>query len=96
MINWTNVTDLADIPALANQASQYNIFWSGMLYMGWIVLLFLLSVFGWEVALLSSAFVALVLGVLLLYADLVSIVNILVFAGIILFMVIYLIWRNER
>ena len=54
-VNWTNFTDFADLPAAANTASNGG-FWVGMLYMMWIILLLMLSSFGFEVAIVTSSF----------------------------------------
>jgi hypothetical protein len=96
MINWTNVTDFSELPRLANESTGGNYFWTGMLYMMWIVLLFLMSNFGWETALIVSAFLGLILGVMGLYLGLISYAHTIVFAGIILLMIIYILVRNRR
>jgi len=94
-VNWSNVTDLGQIPAAANTASN-GTFWVAMLYMLWIVLIFMFIGFGWEVAILSSSFLALVLGLLLVYTGLISFQTVLVFVGVILFMFLYIIWTSKK
>jgi len=92
-INWSNITDLGQIPAAANTASAGS-FWVGMLYMIWIILIFLTVGFGFEVALLVSSFSALVLGILLVYAGLVAWEWLTVFIGVLVVMFFYIIWSR--
>jgi|TARA_Y100000310_G_scaffold113968_1_gene112405 hypothetical protein len=94
-INWSNITDLGQIPAAANTASDGS-FWVGMLYMVWIILLMLTIGYGFEVAILVSSFAALVIGLLLVYAGLVAWEWIIVFVGVLLVMFFYIIWSRPR
>ena len=94
-INWTNVTDFSSLPAQAN-ASTGGTFWTGMLYMLWVVILLLLIAWGFETALLVSSFLALVLGLMLVYAGLMSWTYLLTFVGIILTMFLYIIWSSSK
>ena len=95
MVNWTNVTDFAQLPSEANNASG-GIFWVGMLQMIWIVLILVLIGYGFEVALLVASFLALVIAFFLVYAGLVSWAYIVQFAGILLFMFLYIIWSGRK
>lgn len=95
-INWSNVTDMSQLPAQANVATGGS-FWIGMLYMIFVILLIILSSFGFEVALMTSSFLALILSLLLVYAGLVSWTSTtLVFLGIILTMIVYVLWSNPK
>lgn len=94
-INWTNMTSMADLPTLANTASGGS-FWVSMLYMIWIILILLVIAYGFEIALFTSSFICLVLGLLLVYAGLVNWIYVIVFAGIILFLFLYTIFINEK
>lgn len=94
-INWTNVTDLSQIPAQANVASD-GAFWVSMLYMIWIIIILSLLNWGWEVALMASSFVCLVLGFFLVYTDLVDWQYLMTFAGILLLMFLYVTWTGNR
>lgn len=94
-INWSNVTDFAQFPALANQASDGG-FWVGMYLMIWVILLLVSIGFGWEIAILVSSFGALVLGLLLTYAGLVNWYYVTIFPAIIILMILYLKWRQPK
>jgi len=97
-INWTNITDLNQLPSAVNTATNGD-FWMSILFMLWIILLLTLLVYGWEVAMLSSSFVALVIGFFLVYMDLVAWQYLMVFAGILLLMFLYITWvgnKNQR
>lgn len=92
-VNWTNITDFGDFPSWANTTTD-GMFWTGILYMLWIIALLIMLPFGFEVALLSGSFLALMLGILLYYSGLVSWINMIVFIGIILFMFLYIRWSG--
>lgn len=62
----------------------------------WIVLLLVLIGYGFEVALLVASFLALVIAFFLVYAGLVSWAYIVQFAGILLFMFLYIIWSGRK
>jgi hypothetical protein len=94
-VNWSNVTDFGQLPALANQTTG-NTFWVGMLYMIWIVLILVSIGWGFEVALLTASFLAMVIGILLVYAELISWNYVLSFVGIILFLFLWIIWKSRR
>lgn len=94
-INWSNITDFAQIPGAANTASDGS-FWVGMLYMVWVILILLLLAFGWEVALVVASFVGLILAVLLVYAELIAWEWATTFVGILLFMFLYIIWSSKK
>lgn len=93
-INWTNFTDFGQLPALANTASN-GTFWGGMLYMTWVILLLVMIGWGFEIALLSSAFVSMIIALLLVYAGLIGWYLVLPFMGIILTMFIYIFWSRR-
>lgn len=94
-INWSNITDLGQVPAAANTASSGS-FWVGMLYMMWVILLMLTLTFGFEVAILTSSFVMLVVGILMVYAGLIAWQWVLTFVGILIFMFLYIIWSSSK
>jgi hypothetical protein len=52
--------------------------------------------YGFEVALITSSFVALIIGLLLTYADLVAWKWIITFVGILIIMFLYVIWTNPK
>jgi hypothetical protein len=94
-INWSNITDFGQIPAQANVATDGS-FWVGMLYMIWIILIMLTLSWGFEVAIIVSSFVGLVLGLLLVYADLIAWSWVLVFVAVLVFMFLYIIWSSKK
>jgi len=94
-INWSNMTDFGQLPGAANTASGGS-FWVGMLYMMWIILMLILMVYGFEVAILTSSFVFLVIGLIMVYAGLIAWTWVLVFVGVILFMFLYIIWSSPK
>lgn len=95
MVNWTNVTDFGQIPSEANTATG-GAFWPGMLEMVWIILILVLIGYGFEVALVVGTFLALVIALFLVYAGLISWAFIAQFAGILLFMFLYIIWSGRK
>jgi hypothetical protein len=94
-INWTNITDFDQLPTAANTASGGS-FWVGMFYMMWIILMFLFIGWGFEVAIIVASFVALVLGLLAVYANLFAWTHLLSVLGVILFMFLYIIWSSSK
>lgn len=94
-INWSNVTDLGQVPAQANVASGGS-FWVGMLYMMWIILIMLTLGFGFEVAILVSSFAMLVIGILMVYAGLVAWQWVTTFVGVLVFMFLYIVWSGNK
>jgi hypothetical protein len=94
-VNWTSMTKFGDLPLLANQATD-GMFWLGMNMMIFVVLFLLFIGFGFEVALLISAFIALISAILLVYAGLMAWHYALIYLGIILIMFLYIIWNSGR
>lgn len=91
IINWSNVSDFGDLPSLANTATG-NTFWSGIFVMLWVVLILSLLAFGWETALLAGSFGAMIIGLLLLYTDLIALRYLLMPIGVMLIMFLYIMW----
>lgn len=89
------MSDFGQLPAAANSTTGGS-FWVGMLYMVWIILLLLTISYGFEVAILVSSFVALILGLLLVYAGLVAWQWVVTFAGILIVMFLYIIWSGNK
>jgi len=94
-INWTNVTTARGFLQAPNVSSGGS-FWAVTLYMFWIVLLVVFLPFGFEVALLFSAFLALVASIFMLYGGLISVGNMLFFVGLIIFWILYIIWSSNK
>lgn len=94
-VNWTNITDLNQIPALANTVS-HDTFWVGMLMMLWVVLTLMFISYGFEVALLVSSFLGFLLSLLLAYSGLLAWKWVLVFVGVMLALFLYIIWSSTK
>ena len=94
-INWTNITDLAQLPAAANTASGGS-FWTATLYMVFLIILIMASVWGFEIALLVSAFLAFLIGFMMAYADLVNWIYVLPFPAIILLFFLYIVFSGKK
>lgn len=94
IINWSNVTDLSQVPSQANVAMDGG-FWVGMLFMLWIIMIILSHNFGLEASLLMSSFLAFILGMLLSYADLMAWQWNLVFVAVIFFMFLYITYNKK-
>lgn len=94
-INWTNITDFGQIPGAANTASNGS-FWVGVFYMLWIILIFLFVGFGFEVAVVTASFLMFILGILLVYADLMAWAHLVSVVAILLFMFLYIIWSSPK
>lgn len=94
-INWTNVTDLGQLPGQANVASD-GTFWVGMFYMMWLILMLIFIYWGFEVAVVVASFIMLVLGLLAVYAGLFAWTHLLSIVGVLLFMFLYIIWSSAK
>lgn len=94
--NWSQVSDINGLMYAAN-APANGFFWTGMLYMIWVTLLIIfISPFGFETALLTSSFIAMTIGMALVYGGLVSFSwGILTFIGTILATIIYINWATR-
>lgn len=94
-INWSNVTGLEQLPSLANTSTD-GTFWVAVLYMVWVILLLLNLSWGFEVSLLVSSFIAMVIGFFLVYTDLVAWAWLTPLVAIILFAFLYIIWSSKK
>lgn len=94
-INWTNITDFGDLPAQANVATD-GMFWMGMYFMIYVIIFLMVIFFGFEVALLLSSFVALIIGLMLVYSGLLAWNYLLIPAGVILATFLYIIWSSQK
>lgn len=94
-INWSNVTDLGQIPGQANIASGGS-FWVGMFYMCWVILILLLVGWGLEVSIIVASFVMIVLGILAVYAGLFAWSHLITVLAVELFMFLYIIWSSSK
>lgn len=69
MTNWTSVTTFEQMLVSAN---AYSPFWTMMLFMIWSVLMISFLPFGTTPALLAGSFLAGIIGLFLVYMDLVA------------------------
>jgi hypothetical protein len=93
-INWSNITSADQIISAPNIVTGGS-FWVAMMFMTWIILLMLFIPWGFEVALVASAFIGFIIGLPLVYLGVVAWQYLMVFLGIIMFMFIYIIWNNK-
>lgn len=93
-INWTNVTTVGDFAGLPNQTSG-GWFWTAMLWMIYAILLISMLPMGFESAILASAFASLMIGVILVYMGLVSWTWVVMFAGILIAMFIWIMYSQR-
>jgi hypothetical protein len=95
-IAWVNVTNISQILALPNQAAS-GYFWVGILVLIEFVLLLSLLNFGFEMALITSAFITFILSIMLfMMGGLVSSWFVLVFLGVTLFSILYIYVSSTR
>jgi len=94
-VNWTNITNPTNFLATPN-TNTGGWFWTACVYMVWFVLLLTFLGFTFEVAILTSSFIALIASILLAYAGLVAWWVVLFFAGVILFIILYIVFSNSR
>jgi hypothetical protein len=95
LVNWTNVTTPADMLAIPNTNTGGS-FWATILWLVVIVLFISMLSFGFEVALMTACVIGVLGGLLLVYAGLVSWSVVLMFLGILLFVIIYVMWSNKN
>ena len=93
--NWSNITDLGQLPAEANNLSGGS-FWVSMFYMLWVILMLLFIGWGFEVAILTASFVMLGVGTLAVYAGLFAWQHLITMVGVLLFMFLYIIWSSSK
>jgi len=94
-VNWTNVTEWSDVIATANTNSD-GWFWTLILYSVFIISSLLNSKRGFDLAILMSAFISLIFGLLLTYAGLVSWTWTMSFVGIIVIMFLKITWDGNK
>jgi len=92
--SFSGVTNFKDILAVAN-TNTGGFAWTGLLIMMQGIILLALLRFGFIAAVLSSAFIALISGMFLVYLELVSWNWLMFFLGQILAVIIYITW-NEK
>jgi len=95
MANWSNVTTWTNVLEVANTNSG-SWFWTMIMYAIFIIGLLMFSTWGFETAIVSASFIALILGLFLANAGLVAWRWVLTFVGLILFMFLYVAWAGRK
>lgn len=95
-VSWDNMSNFGDFVNNTNSSAGGNLF-SGILMLVFFVLFITLTalVGSWEVAILSSAFISMIIAILLLYMGLTSMTFVGIFVGIIIATIMYIIWSNK-
>jgi len=92
--NWSNVTSPETFLQIANDNTG-GWFWVSMLSMVTIILLISMLPFGFEAALLGAAFAGLMLGIVMAYLHLVAWTWVVMFAGIIVLMFLWIMFGRK-
>jgi|GEM_PF-4371415 len=94
-VNMNSINTFDSFIKFANSSANDLLFTMIDFMVFFVLFISLTGVFGWEVALLSSGFIGLVLSILLLYAGLTNIWSVSIFVGILIIMFFYIIWSNK-
>lgn len=92
--NWTGVSNMSSMLQVAN-AESGGYFWTSMLFMIWAILFISMLGFSVEVALLSSCFAAIMIGMLLVFMDLMAWSWLLMYVGVLLVTFLWIIYNNR-
>lgn len=80
-VNWTNVTDFQGILIAGNNANSY--FWTGMYFMILFIIWTTLVLYnGWQVAMIVTGFIGIIIGLLLTYLGLMGVGYLLMVVGL--------------
>ena len=93
--NFSSMTSFANLLSHAN-TSTGGWFWVAINWTVFLIVLLSLMQFGFEVSLLVAGFISLIIGIFLTYMDLSSWTNTLIYFGIILLSIIWIIWGSNR
>lgn len=92
--NWSSIVTPETFLQIANNNSG-GWFWTSMLFMIVAVMLISLLPFGFEAALLGAAFAGFMIGILSTYLGLVAWTWTLMYAGIIIFMILWIAYARK-
>jgi len=92
--NWSTVIDPATFLQVANDSTG-GWFWVSMLFMIVAVLLISLLPFGFEAAVLAAAFAGFMLGILLAYLGLAGWTWVVMYAGVIVAMILWIMYSQR-
>jgi len=93
--NFNGTTDFPSLLGIVN-TNTGGFGWIALLLMIQIIMFFSFIPFGFNAALLSSAFIAFIVGMFLTYLGLVSWTHLMIFLGQILLMIIYIGWEQRK
>jgi len=94
-VNWTNVTTPEAFLQVANDTTG-GWFWVSMLTMVTIILMISMLPFGFEAAILGAAFAGLMLGIILAYMNLVAWTWVVMYVGIIVITILWVMYSRRR
>ena len=94
-INWSNVTDAGTFAQVPNTATG-GWFWTKILWMIYAIMLISMLPMGFEAAVLGSAFGCLMIGIIMVYMGLTSWTWVIMFAGIIIGMFIWIMYSQKN
>jgi len=94
-IIWSNITSPEQLLSAPNVATG-NFFWLAILITLFIILLMTFMNFGFEIALMTSGFATMVLGIFLAYMDLVAWKYVMIFIALLVIGILYIMWSSTR
>lgn len=94
IINWTNITNAGQLLDLPN-VSTGGSFWVAVVFLVFLVLLVIFMQFGWEVAILGSAFICMIISLFLTYMEVLAFKWVLFFIGMLIFFFMYIIYKSR-
>jgi len=93
--SFENVTTLKEMLGTAN-ANTAGYTYVGLMVMMQVIILIALIPFGFEAAIIGSAFIAMIASLFLTYLGLISMKWLMFFVAQILIMIIYITWQNRK
>lgn len=93
--NCDAVSNFTDFLTCANQSGGDYTFTAILFLVTAVLTISLAGAFGWEVAILGSAFIGLVLSILFVYMGVMAWTTTGIFVGILIIMIMYIIWSNR-
>ena len=93
--NWTNITSFDSLPALANTTTNGS-YWTGILFMLYVVSIISLMGWGFGTAILISSLIGLILATFLFFAGLVAQWVVIVFLSAFLVSIIFIIYSRKN
>lgn len=94
-INWSGMNTFSDFLSNANASAAGYLFTAIDVLVFGVLFITLTGMFGWESAILSSGFIAIVLSLLFAYMGVMAWSTVGIFVGLIVVMIMYVIWSNR-